>query len=186
MNNRDLYNSPRGFLAANAVIGSAASKMADLNRQEAARIAEISRFYSHYLSEKQLAERVGQYILSGNLIIAFEFLNESLKREIIHDCQNQKEFKTHLSILIDERRKKYLHFYEKIGMDMPENLAQMTAEQICSIMSVELMSAEELNEYHSQREDAEWSRKFAENLGLAFRIILITGLIILMICLSAQ
>ena len=186
MNNRDLYNSARGFLAVNAVIGGAASKMADLNRQEAARIAEISRFNSHYLSEKLLADRVGQYILSGNLISAFEFLNASLKREIIHDCQNQKEFKTHLSILIDERRKKYLPFYEKIGMEMPENLAHMTAEQISSIMSVELMSAEDLKEYHSQKEDDEWSKRFAENLGLAFRIILITGLIILMICLSVQ
>ena len=51
MNNHDLYNAARGYWTANAVIGSAASKMADLNRQEAAKFAEMALFNSHYLSE---------------------------------------------------------------------------------------------------------------------------------------
>lgn len=180
MNNNDLFKSAGGFLTTNAVIGSAASELADLNRQQAAKIAGIALFYSHYLSDKQLADKIGNYILSGNLMVAFEFLNESLKKEIIHDSMNQKEFKTHLSVLINERREKYRPFYEKIAMKMPSYIAEMTAEEICLIMGVKLMTAEELKQYHSRKDDEERFRRFTENLGLAFRIVLITGLVILL------
>ena len=47
MSNQDLYGAARRYVAANAVIGSAASKMAQLNREQAAKVAEITRFYSH-------------------------------------------------------------------------------------------------------------------------------------------
>ena len=43
MSNPDLYGSARRYIAANAVIGSAASKMAQLNREQEAKIAEITR-----------------------------------------------------------------------------------------------------------------------------------------------
>ena len=105
---------------------------------------------------------------------------------MIHDCQNQKEFTTHLSELIQCRRDKYSPFYEKIGMQMPEDLETMTAEDLCFVMSVELMTPEQLKEYHRQKEEKESGERLAENIGLAFRVVIITGLIILMICLSAQ
>ena len=63
MSNPDLYGSARRYIAANAVIGSAASKMAQLNREQAAKIAEITRFYSHYKPEKELADQVGRFLL---------------------------------------------------------------------------------------------------------------------------
>ena len=63
MNNQDLYKAARGYWIANAVVGSAASKMAQLNREQEAKIAEITSFYSHYQSEKQLADRIGTYIV---------------------------------------------------------------------------------------------------------------------------
>ena len=186
MNNHDLYNAARGYWTANAVIGSAASKMADLNRQESAKFAEMALFNSHYLSEKQLADKIGNYILYNDLVGAYEFLNRSLKNEIIHDCQNQKEFTTHLSELIEQRKDKYRPFYQKIDMSMPVTIEDMTAEDICSIMSVELMSPAELKQYHSEKEAEEWADKLVENLGIAFRAVLIIGLLVLMMYLSAQ
>ena len=186
MNNHDLYNAARGYWTANAVIGSAASKMADLNRQESAKFAEMVLFNPHYLSEKQLADKIGNYILYNDLVGAYEFLNRSLKNEIIHDCQNQKEFTTHLSELIEERKDKYRPFYQKIDMSMPAIIEDMTAKGICDIMSVELMSPSQLKQYHSEKEAQEWADKLVENLGLVFRAVIIIGLVILMICLSAE
>ena len=182
MNNSDFHKACRRYWTANAVIGSAVSKMAELNRVQEAKIAQITSFYAHYQSEKQLADRIGTYILCNDIVGAYEFLNRSLKNEIIHDCQNQKEFTTHLSELIEERKDKYRPFY----MTMPASIDDMTAEEICSIMSVELMAPAQLKQYHSEKEAQEWAEKLVENLGLAFRALLIIGLVILMIYLSSQ
>ena len=186
MNNSDFFKTARGYWTANAVIGSSASKMADLNREQAAKIAEITSFYSHYLSKVQLADRIGHYIICNDLVGAYEFLNRSLKNELIHDCQNQKEFTTHLSELIEQRKEKYRPFYQKIDMAMPATIVEMTAESICSIMGVDLMNPEHLNQYHSEKEAQEWADKLVENLGLAFRAVLIIGLVVLIIYLSSQ
>ena len=186
MNNQDLYKAARGYWTANAVVGSAASKMTQLNREQEAKMAQITSFYAHYQSEKQLADRIGTYILCNDIVGAYEFLNRSLKNEIIHDCQNQKEFTTHLSELIEQRKSKYRPFYQKIDMSMPATIADMTAEEICSIMSVELMSPEQLKQYHSEKEALEWADKLVENIGLAFRAVLIIGMLVLMMYLSAQ
>ena len=48
------------------------------------------------------------------------------------------------------------------------------------------MSPAELKQYHSEKEAEEWADKLVENLGIAFRAVLIIGLIVLMIFLSAQ
>lgn len=87
MSNKDLYGSARRYIAANAVIGSAASKMAQLNREQEAKIAEITRFYSHYKSEKELADQVGRFLLLKMTADAYLYLNNSLRGEMIHDCQ---------------------------------------------------------------------------------------------------
>ena len=186
MSNQDLYGSARRYIAANAVIGSAASKMAQLNREQEAKIAEITRFYSHYKSEKELADQVGRYILLKMTADAYMYLNNSLRSEMVHDCQNQKEFTTHLPDLIESRKAKYRPFYEKIGMEMPTDLETMTAEDLCVIMGVDLMTPQQLKEYHRQKEEKESTEKFAENLGLIFRAIIIIGLLIMMIFLSTQ
>lgn len=186
MSNQDLYGSARRYIAANAVIGSAASKMAQLNREQEAKIAEITRFNSHYKSENELANQVGRYLLQKMITDAYLYLNDSLRSEMIHDCQNQKEFTTHLQELLESRKSKYRHFYEKIGMEMPTDLETMTAEDLCVIMGVDLMTPLQLEEYHRQKEEKESAEKFAENLGLVFRAIIIIGLLIVMIFLSTQ
>lgn len=186
MNNQDFYKAARGYWTANAVVGSAASKMAQLNREQEAKIAQITSFYTHYQSEKQLADRIGTYILCNDIVGAYEFMNRSLQNEIIHDCQNQKEFTSHLSELIEQRKNKYRPFYQKIDMSMPATIEDMTAEDICLIMSVELMSPEQQKQYHSEKEALEWADKLVENLGIAFRAVLIIGLLALIMYLSAQ
>ena len=186
MSNQDLYGSARRYIAANAVIGSAASKMAQLNREQEAKIAEITRFYSHYKSEKELADQVGRYILLKMTADAYMYLNNSLRSEMVHDCQNQKEFTTHLPDLIESRKAKYRPYYEKIGMEMPMDLETMTAEDLCLIMSVELMTPQQLMKYHEDKEAREQGEKLAENIGLFFRAVLIIGLLVLIVYLSAQ
>lgn len=179
MNNLDAHNSAKRYIAANAVIGSAASKMAELNREQAAKIAEITRFYSHYKSEKELADQIGRLLLLGRDAEAYDYLNSSLRNEMIHDCQNQKEFTRHLSLLLEDRKMAYRPFYEKIGMEMPEDLETMTAEHICSVMGVELMTPQQLEKYHRDQLAYEQGEKLAENIGLFFRVVLIIGLLIL-------
>ena len=186
MSNPDLYGSARRYIAANAVIGSAASKMAQLNREQEAKIAEITRFYSHYKSEKELADQVGRFLLLKMTADAYLYLNNSLRSEMIHDCQNQKEFTEPLPELIASRKEKYRPFYEKIGMEMPMDLETMTAEDLCLIMSVELMTPQQLKKYHEDKEAREQGEKLAENIGLFFRAVLIIGLLVLMVYLSAQ
>ena len=186
MSNQDLYGSARRYIAANAVIGSAASKMAQLNREQAAKIAEITRFYSHYKPEKELADQVGRFLLLKMTADAYMYLNNSLRSEMVHDCQNQKEFTAHLPELIESRKAKYRPFYEKIGMEMPVDLETMTAEDLCLIMSVELMTPQQLKKHHEDMEAREQGEKLAENIGLFFRAVLIIGLLVLMVYLSAQ
>ena len=186
MSNKDLYGSARRYIAANAVIGSAASKMAQLNREQEAKIAEITRFYSHYKSEKELADQIGRFLLLKMTADAYMYLNNSLRSEMVHDCQNQKEFTTHLPELIESRKAKYRPYYEKIGMEVPMDLESMTADDLCLIMSVELMTPQQFKKYHEDKEAREQGEKLAENIGLFFRAVLIIGLLILIVCLSAQ
>lgn len=168
-----------GYMVTNAIARSAASELAEINRKEALEIAKITSFYSHYMTEKQLADRIGSYLLTHNLTLAFEFLNKSLRAEIVHDCQNQKEFTTHLSELIEMRKDKYRPFYQKIEMQMPSDLEELTAEQICSIMSVNLMTPADLKKYHSEKKAKEQAEDISEAVGLFFRAIIIIGCLIL-------
>lgn len=182
MDNRDLISAGTGYLAGKSI----ANNMAYELRKYREELEEIGKFYAHYLPPEKLAEEVGNFILSNDYDGAFEFLNKSLKGEIVHDCQNQKEFRMHLSGSIENRRNKYRPFYAKIQREMPAMLEEMTAENLCTIMGVELLSPEALSEYHRKHDEEISNKEFSENVGLVFRAILIIGLIILMIVLSAQ
>ncbi len=179
MDNKDILT---GYLAGRSIANNTAYEL----RKYREELEEISRFYANYLSEEKIADKVGNFILSENYDGAFEFLNNSLKGEIAHDCKNQKEFRRPLQELITERIEKYRPFYAKINREMPEMLQDMTAEKICEIMGVELMSPSDLAEYYLQKDEEATSKKISENLGLAFRIIIIVGLIALAIVASAS
>ena len=99
-------------------------------------------FNSHYQTKEQLADKIGRYILSEQTETAYDFLNTSLREELIHDCQNQKSFTTPLSELIVQRKEKYRPFYEKLGRKIPARIYNITAEELCFIMDKELLSHE--------------------------------------------
>lgn len=182
MSNRNVYKEARGYMVANAIAGSVASELAASNRRQAARLYETGLFDAYYMSEKQLADKVGHYLFCRNTGAAYDFLNNSLRTEIVHDCQNQTSFTTHLTGLIEQRKEKYRPFYQKIRRPMPDSIENLSAEEICSVMNVKLMTPEELDQYHAEKKVKEDAEKFAENLGLVFRVFLILSLLAL-ICL---
>lgn len=184
MSNRNPYNPARSFLVANALAGSVASELAASNRRQSEKMVETYLFNSYYMSEAKLAEKVGQYVFCRNLNAAYEFLNNSLRIEMIHDCQNQTSFTTHLTELMEQRKAKYLPFYQKIDRPMPESLSNLSAEELCSTMGVKLMSPEELMQFHKEMKEKEDARKWAEAAGLVFRAVLIIGLLALVFCVS--
>lgn len=186
MSDRELYNSFGRYMAANAVIGGAAAELSKINREQAAKLAEVRLFNSHYMTESELAERTGCSMMLYGVDDAYEFLWKSLLKEIMHDTRNQKAFKTHLSDLIEQRRKKYRPFFDKIKREMPIELAELKAEEICTVMKIDLMTPEELKKYHEEKDAKEREEEVMENLGLVFRGVLIIGMLILMFYLSCQ
>lgn len=179
MDEKTFRNVAVGYMVTNAIARNAAYELAEINRKETLEIAKITSFNSHYKTEKQLANKIGACLLSRSLTSAFDFLNQSLKAEIVHDCQNQTAFTAHLSELIQMRKDKYRPFYQKIEMQMPRDLEELTAEQICSIMNVELMSPEDLKAYHRERVAKERAQQASEAIGLYFRAIIIIVCLIL-------
>ena len=137
------------------------------------------------LAESQLADKVRYGLMVHDVDKVYTFLWKSLLNEIIHDARNQKEFKSHLSDLIEQRRVKYRPFFDKIGREMPIELAELKPEEICTVLSVDLTTPEELKKYHEEKEAEERADNMMENIGLAFRAILIIGMLILMLYLSA-
>ena len=185
MSDRELNNSFGRYVAANAVLGGAAAELSKINREQAAKLAEARLFNSHYMAESELADKTGYILMVYGVDETYEFLWKSLLKEIIHDAKNQKEFKTHLSDLIEQRRKKYRPFFDHVGRDMPIELAELKPEEICTVLNVDLMTPEGLKQYHEGLEAEERVQNLMENLGLAFRAILLLGMLILMFSLSA-
>lgn len=177
MDNRDLINAGTGYLAGRAIVNNAVYEL----RKQREKIEEEIKFFENYLTETQLSDKVGNYLISNDIDKAYEFLNNSLKLEIVHDCQNQKKFKTGLAGLIEERRNKYIPFYAKIQREMPDYLQKISAQELCDIMGVELISNNDLMAYHSQKEAEESRKEIKENFGLALRIVIIVGIIIITI-----
>ena len=82
--------------------------------------------------------------------------------------------------------------YNSFGRYMTANAviggaaAELKAEEICTVMKIDLMTPEELKMYHEEKEAEEREEELMENLGLAFRGVLIIGMLILMFYLSYQ
>ena len=116
----------------------------------------------------------GAGYVAGNAITNSMIRNLRKYSEEHYACSRQKEFIKPLSELIEMRRNKYQPFYEKINREMPKQIKEMTAEQICSIVGVNLISGQELADFHKNKEDK-------ENAEMIFVAIAIIGIIILCI-----
>ena len=175
MDNRDLINAASGYVAGNAVSNSVIGGLRKYREEAARKLAHIT-------TEEMLSAEIAKFILSDNKQGAFEYLNSHFNEEIVDAAQNQKDYIYSLETIIKKRIDKYMPFYKRIGMDMPEQLKNINADQLCEILGVTNLhiidSIDGKSSPSNSNDDID--------LGLIFRAILIIGMIILGIILGAS
>ena len=170
MDEKNLINSASWYAAGNAVSNSVINNLRKYSE-------EAERKLAHWTSEETISAEIAKFILSDNKQGAFEYLNAHFNEEIVDAAQRQKDYIYSLETIIQKRKDKFLPFYQKIGMDMPEQLKNITADQLCEILGV-------TNLHIIDSTDGKTSPSHSsdgENLGLIFRAIIIIGMIILII-----
>ena len=170
MDEKNLINAASGYVAGNAVSNSVINNLRKYSE-------EAERKLAHWTSEETISAEIAKFILSDNKQGAFEYLNAQFNEEIVDAAQRQKDYIYSLETIIQKRKDKFLPFYQKIGMDMPEQLKNITADQLCEILGV-------TNLHIIDSTDGKTSPSHSsdgENLGLIFRAIIIIGMIILII-----
>lgn len=126
---KNLINAVSGYVAGNVVSNSVISSLRKYNE-------EVERKLTHWTSEETISAEIAKFILSDNKQGAFEYLNAHFNEEIVDAAQRQKDYIYSLKTIIQKRKDKFLPFYQKIGMDMPEQLKNITADQLCEILGV--------------------------------------------------
>ena len=170
MDEKNLINAASGYAAGNAVSNSVINNLRKYSE-------EAERKLAHWTPEETISAEIAKFILSDNKQGAFEYLNAHFNEEIVDAAQRQKDYIYSLETIIQKRKDKFLPFYQKIGMDMPEQLKNITADQLCEILGV-------TNLHIIDSTDGKTSPSHSsdgENLGLIFRAIIIIGMIILII-----
>lgn len=175
MNNNDLIKVASGYVAGKSISSGVIS---DLRKQR----EEIERKLLYVKTEEVLSAEIAKFILSDNKQAAYEYLNFHFNEEIVYVAQNQNDYIYSLETMIQKRRDKYVPFYQKIEMDMPKQLQDITADQLCELLGVENLHI--IDSVDGKTTPSKPNDEF--DLGLIFRAILIIGLIILMIVLSAS
>ena len=166
MDEKNLINAASGYAAGNAVSNSVINNLRKYSE-------EAERKLAHWTSEETISAEIAKFILSDNKQGAFEYLNAHFNEEIVDAAQRQKDYIYSLETIIQKRKDKFLPFYQKIGMDMPEQLKNITADQLCEILGV-------TNLHIIDSTDGKTSPSHSsdgENLGLIFRAIIIIGMI---------
>ena len=129
MNNRDLINAASGYIIGNAVSNSVIRGLRKYSKEAARKLAHIT-------TEETLSAEIAKFILSNNKQGAFEYLNAHFNEEIVDAAQNQKDYIYSLETIIEKRRDKYMPFYKRIGIDMPKQLRDINADQLCESLGV--------------------------------------------------
>lgn len=130
MDNKDLLNAGAGYVAGSSLIRGAADSLRRQNE-------EIAKKLEHITSEEVLSAEVAKFLLKDDKKGAYEYLNDHFNEEIIYTAQNQADFIYSLETMLKRKKDKYNPFYERTGMPMPENLAAITANELCQILDVE-------------------------------------------------
>lgn len=170
MNEKDLIDAASGYVAGNAVSNSVVSSLRKYSE-------EAERKLAHWTSEETISAEIAKFILSDNKQAAFEYLNVHFNEEIIDAAQNQKDYIYSLETIIQKRKDKFQPFYQKIGLDMPEQLKNITADQLCELLGVP-------NLHIIDSTDGKTSPSYSsegENWGGIIKAILIAGMVILII-----
>lgn len=123
-------NGVKGYIAGNAVMGTVVGNM---RRKR----LDYARRSAHQMKEEKLNAMVAKFLLNDDADGAFEFLNECFMDEVIDDAQHQKDRNYSLDTILVKRKAKYAPYYERIGMPMPENLEELTADELCQSVGVE-------------------------------------------------
>lgn len=166
---KDLIKAASGYVAGNAVSNSVISSLRKYSE-------EAERKLAHWTPEETISAEITKFILSDNKQGAFEYLNEHFNEEIVDAAQGQEDYIYSLETIIQKRKDKFLPYYQKIGMDMPEQLRHITADQLCEILGV-------TNLHIIDSVDGKTSPSHPSSgvdLGLIFRgILIIIGIILI-------
>lgn len=125
----DLIKAGTSYAAGNAIANNIAY---NLRKQR----EELEAMYRHITSKELLQEGVAKFILSDKRDEAYEWLNESIQTEFIGYAKQQTDTYKPLRETMDEVRQKYAPFYQKIGENMPETLASLTADSLCELLGI--------------------------------------------------
>ena len=168
--NDDLIKAGTAYAAGRSIMNNAAYNL----YKQAEEMAERTK---HVTSEEKLQENIANFVLAEKQEVAFEWLNQCIQTEIIGEAKQQRNNTQILDKQIEAIKVKYLPFYDKLGMAMPKNIADSTGESICNLLGIELLTQEFYDKQKIEREKQE-SR---EGCGLAFRAVLIIGMLALLI-----
>lgn len=125
----DIIKAGTGYLAGQALANNIAY---NLRRQAEEREAKIR----HITPPETLKEGVAKFILSNKHAEGYEWLNECIQTEMIGYAKKQEDTNTPLRVTIHKVREKYAPFYEKIGKEMPETIATLTADALCDLLDI--------------------------------------------------
>lgn len=123
-------NGLKGYMAGRAVMGNVVGEMRRSRE-------DYQRRSAHQMKEEILSKTVAKFLLSDDADSAFDFLNDCFMGEVIADAQHQKDRNYSLDTILEKRKAKYLPYYERIGKPMPENLEELTADELCQSVGVE-------------------------------------------------
>lgn len=129
MDDRDLLKAASGYVAGNVVSRTLVSEIKRLHE-------DTTRKLAHITPEEALSAEIAKFILSDNKQGAFEYLNSHFNEEIVDAAQNQTDYIYSLETIIKKRIVKYMPFYQRIGMSMPEHLKNIKADQLCEILGI--------------------------------------------------
>ena len=170
MDNEDLLNAGMGYVAGNSMMRGIAD---NLRRQR----EEVEKRLAHITTEEVLAVEIAKFLLNENRNGAYEYLNSHFNDEIIDAAQNQTNYIYSLETILKKKKDKYTPFYEKIGMQMPENLVSITAEKLCQLLGVE-------NLYIIDSIDGKTSPSLESNSGCTAEMIISAIIIFAMIMIT--
>ena len=173
MYERNFTNAASGYVAGNAISNNVINGLRKYSE-------EAQRKLAHWTPEETISAEIVKFILSDDKQGAFEYLNAHFNEEIVDAAQNQKDYIYSLETIIQKRKDKFLPFYQKIGMDMPEQLRNITADQLCEILGVTNLHIIDSTDGKTSPSNSNEGSDF----GLILRVILIIGIIILAIVLG--
>lgn len=173
MDDKNLIKAASGYVIGNTISNNIIGELRKSNEEAARRLAHIT-------TEEALSAEIAKFILSDNKNKAFEYLNAHFNEELVDAAQNQKNYIYSLETIIKKRKDKYMPFYQKIGMDMPEKFKNITADQLCEILGIENLHIIDSTDGKTSPSNPK------EGIGCGTVIcgIIIIGLIILMVVLG--